>query len=78
MKNNLEKFRNEAKLSLQKLGDACGITKVHIWELQKDKYNPTLKTAYSIANVLEKSVYEIWPDKTKVEEVVTTVRRVKK
>jgi len=78
MKNNLKKFRTEAGLSLQKLGDACGITKVHIWELQKDKYNPTLKTAYGIANVLDKTVYDIWPDKTKVEEVTTTVRRVKK
>lgn len=76
MKSNLKKFREEAGLSLQKFGDMCGKSKAHMHELEKESANPTLTTAYSIAKVIDKSVYDIWPDTTKIIEETITVRRV--
>jgi len=76
LKNNLKKFRNKAGLSLQKLGDMCQRSKAQLHQLESDDANPTLKTAFMIAKVLDKSVYDIWPDKTKIVEEKIIVRRV--
>lgn len=78
MKSNLKIFRAEEKLTLQGLGDMCGISKAHMHDLEKETGStPKLSTAYSLAKVLGKSVYEIWPDTTEVVEEVIIVRRIK-
>ena len=74
--NKLKEFRTDAELSLQKLGDMCGRSKAQLHELEKEGANPTLKTAYMVAKVLDKSVYDIWPDNTKIIEETIVVRRV--
>lgn len=76
MNNNLKTLREAAGLSLQALGDMCGRSKGQVWELEKESANPTIKTAYAVAKVLGISVYDIWPDQTKIIEEIITVRRV--
>lgn len=77
MKNNLKQARQDAGLTLQSLGDACGLSKSHLHDLEKETGSaPKLPTAYAIACVLGKSVYDIWPDETKVVEKTIVVRRV--
>lgn len=77
MKNNLKQARQDAGLTLQSLGDACGLSKSHLHDLEKETGSaPTLPTAYAIACVLGKSVYDIWPDETQVVEETIVVRRV--
>jgi DNA-binding XRE family transcriptional regulator len=74
--NNLKQIRKDLGLSGAELARLSGKSKSYIWEVEKGSYCPSLNTAYAVANVLGKTVYDIWPDKTEVEE--TTVRRVKK
>ncbi len=76
MENNLKKYRKSSKLSLQELADMYGGTKSHCWALEKGTSVPTLKTAYAISKVLDKTVYAIWPDKTKVKDETIIIRRV--
>ena len=76
MNNNLKIIRNELGLSLEKLGDMCGMSKSHIYQLEKSNSSPTLKTAYLISAVVGKTVYQIWPDTTEIVEETITVRRV--
>lgn len=50
----IRKRREEMGLSLQNVADEAGITKAHLWDLEKDRQqNPTVKTvlhlAYSLA-----------------------------
>ena len=77
MKGNLKKFRTDAGLSLQELGDMCGTSKGHMHELESDKANPRLLTAYGVAAVLEEEVTDIWPNTVTIVEETITVRRVK-
>lgn len=77
MESNLKNIRNAKRLSLQALGDMCGITKSHMHCLENDKSLPRIDTAYGIAKVLGHSVYNIWPDTTEVVEETITVRRIK-
>lgn len=78
MNNNLKQFRKEANLSLQNLADMYGGTKSHCWVLEKGTNAPTLPTAYAIAKILNKTVYDIWPDETEIVEETITIRRIKK
>ncbi len=76
--SNLKAFREEAGLSLQDLADMCGKrTKACMWELEKNTANPTLSTAYAVAKILDKTVYEIWPDTTEIITETIIVRRIK-
>lgn len=78
MKNNMKKFREAASLTLQGLSDICGVTQVHLHNLEKETGScPKLSTAYGIANVLGKTVYEVWPDTTEIVEETIIVRRIK-
>lgn len=72
--NNLKKIRKSQELTLEAVGDASGISKSHVYELEKGA-EPRIGTAYAVAKALGHSVYDIWPDETVVEEV-TIVRRI--
>jgi len=78
MKNNLKEVRVAAGLSLQELADMYGGTKPHCWCLERGKNSPKLNTAYAIAKVLNKTVYDIWPDETEMVEETIIIRRVKR
>ncbi len=74
--NNLKLYRGQANLTLQQLADMYGGTKSHCWALEKGTSMPTLPTAYAIACVLDMTVYEIWPDTTKIIEEIIKIRKV--
>lgn len=74
--NNLKAHRQKAGLSLQGLADCLGCSRTNIWEQEKATANPTLKTAYSIAAVLDVPVTDIWPPQIQVVEETITVRRL--
>lgn len=76
MKNELKRYRQDAGLTLQELADMYGGTKSHCWALERGTSVPTIKTAYAIARVLDKTVYMIWPDKTQIVEETIIIRRV--
>lgn len=57
------------------LGDMCGISKSHVYSLEKGA-EPRIGTAYAISKVLGHSVYDIWPDNTEVIEETLIVRRI--
>jgi DNA-binding XRE family transcriptional regulator len=75
--NHLKELREKAGLSLQGLADCLGCSKTNIWELEKATANPTLKTAYSIAAVLDVPVIDIWTPQVQVVEETITVRRIR-
>jgi DNA-binding XRE family transcriptional regulator len=75
--NRLKELREKAGLSLQGLADGLGCSKTNIWELEKATANPTLKTAYSIAAVLDVQVTDIWPAQVQVVEETIVVRRIR-
>jgi|GEM_PF-3873256 len=78
MKSNLKRLRQDAGLTLQGLADMCGISKSHMHDLEKESGSaPKITTAYAIAKVLGRSVYEVWPDTTEVVEKTIIVRRIK-
>ncbi len=76
MENNLKTIRTKSGLSLQILGDMCGRSKAQIYQLEKATSYPRLDTAYRVGQVLNVSVYEIWPDMTEIMEETITIRRV--
>jgi len=46
-------YRKQAKLSLQDVADAAGMTKSHIWEMEQgSSVNPTVRAVWSIAAAL--------------------------
>ncbi len=77
MKNNLKKHRKKAGYTLQFLADMYGGVKSHCFALEKGTSSPTLPTAYAIARVLDKTVYEIWPDTTEITEETIIIRKIK-
>lgn len=77
MENHLKRYRKNAGLSLQELAEMYGGTKSHCWALEKGTSVPTITTAYAIAKVLDKTVYMIWPDKTKIVTETIKIRRVR-
>jgi DNA-binding XRE family transcriptional regulator len=74
--NNLKEFRVKAGMSMQGLADCLGCSKTNICALEKPNANPTLKTAYSIAAVLNVPVTDIWEPRIEVVEETITVRRL--
>jgi putative transcriptional regulator len=58
--------RVEKELSQQELADLCEVTRQTIGLIEKDKYNPTLKLCIKIANVLDKTLNDLfWDEKEK-------------
>lgn len=77
MKSNLKRLRNEAGYTLQQIGDMCRRSKAQMHELESDRANPTLKTAYAVSKVLSIPVEEIWPNEIEIVEETVTIRRIK-
>ena len=76
MKNYLKEIRTRRNMTLEGLAELCGKGKGAIWELEQQKTEPRLKTAYAIAKVLGVEVHEIWPNEVRIVEETLVVRRV--
>ena len=74
MKTEILKFREEAGLSLQELADLVGVSKPHVWELEKKGGNPSIATAYKLEKALNCSVYDLFPNQFERVNATTTAR----
>lgn len=69
---NLKRLRNERQLSLSKLSELCGVSKVMLGQIERGESNPTINTIWKIANGLKV------PYTTLIDEPVKTNILIKK
>lgn len=63
MKNSLKELRNEAGWSQAALGEKLGVSRQTIIALENGKYDPSLKLAFSLAQVFNRRIEDIFtPD----------------
>ena len=60
METRIKELREEKGLTQQQLADIVDVTRQTILFLEKGKYNPSLRLAWMIAEVFEKSIEEIF------------------
>ncbi|EKQ51271.1 MULTISPECIES: XRE family transcriptional regulator [unclassified Clostridium] len=51
--SNLKRLRSERQLSLGKLSEICGVSKVMLGQIERGESNPTINTIWKIANGLK-------------------------
>lgn len=69
MKNHILEFRKPKKISQEELAQYCGVTRQTINAIENNKYDPTLSLAFSLADVLDCTVDELFiPDDTVVNK----------
>jgi putative transcriptional regulator len=63
MKNSLKELRSEAGWSQAALGEKLGVSRQTIIALENGKYDPSLKLAFSLAQVFKRRIEDIFtPD----------------
>ena len=77
MKCNIKEFRKESGFSLRAMGEMCRISFTHLSQMEQGKSLPRIDTAYRVARILDKSIFEIWPDETEIVREEVTVIRVR-
>jgi putative transcriptional regulator len=60
MKTLMKEYRARLGLTQEKLAEIVGVRRETIIFLEKGKYNPSLKLAYSIARALEARIEDIF------------------
>ena len=60
MKNRMKEYRGRLGLTQEKLAEIVGVRRETILYLEKGKYNPSLKLAYTIAQTLEASIEDVF------------------
>jgi putative transcriptional regulator len=60
MKTRMKELREEHHLTQEQVADRVGVRRETILFLEKGKYNPSLKLAYSIAKVLKSRIEDIF------------------
>jgi putative transcriptional regulator len=60
MKNRMKEYRARLGLTQEKLAEIVGVRRETIIYLEKGKYNPSLKLAYTIARALEASIEDVF------------------
>lgn len=60
MLNNIETERKKRKLTQEELANLCGVTRQTINAIENNKYDPTLKLAYSISKNLETTIEKMF------------------
>ena len=58
MKNNIQKFRKEMKMTQEELANKVGVTRQTIISIEQGKYNPSLMLAHNITKALKKKHIE--------------------
>lgn len=53
-------FRAKKRMTQQELADLAGVSRQTIMQLEKNKYNPSLLLAYTIADVLDAKIDELF------------------
>ena len=60
MRTRIKELRNEKGLTQQGLADIVDVTRQTILFMEKGKYNPSLRLAWSIAQVFGKPIEEVF------------------
>lgn len=60
MKNLIKQLRKERELSQAVLGEQLGVSRQTIIALENEKYDPSLPLAFSIANLFDKKIEDIF------------------
>lgn len=60
MKNRIQEFRKERKVTQSELADAVEVTRQTIISLENEKYNASLLLAYRIAKYFQTTIEEIF------------------
>lgn len=60
MKNTIKELRKAKKISQQKLGDQCNVTRQTINAIENEKYDPTLQLAFNLAKHLNTTVDDLF------------------
>jgi len=62
-KNKIKKYRKEKGLTLKELADKSGVSAGYLCHLEKgSRYNPSTEVMENIANVLNKTIPELFFD----------------
>jgi|TARA_B110000014_G_C19712367_1_gene372534 putative transcriptional regulator len=65
MKNRVKELRKNQKLTQEELADLIGISRQAINAVEKEKFDPSLPTAFKMANLFKTSIEELFIFKTK-------------
>jgi putative transcriptional regulator len=60
MKNRIRVLRAEKKWTQEDLADAIGVSRQTINAIEKEKFDPSLPTAFRIAGLFECSIEEVF------------------
>ena len=60
MKNRLKILRAEKKLTQEELADLIGISRQAINAIEKEKFDPSLPTAFKMANLFKTTIEDIF------------------
>ncbi len=60
MKTRIKELRARENLTQEQLAEKVGVTRMTIVFLEKGKYNPSLRLAYDISKVFEKSIEDVF------------------
>ena len=60
MKNKVKELRKNQKLTQEELADLIGISRQAINAIEKEKFDPSLPTAFKMANLFKKTIEDIF------------------
>lgn len=60
MKNKLQELRKNRKLTQEQLAEIIGVSRQTINAIEKDKFDPSLTTAFRMAQLFEKKIEDIF------------------
>ena len=60
MKNRVRELRKNQKLTQEELAELIGISRQAINAIEKEKFDPSLPTAFKMANLFKTSIEELF------------------
>lgn len=60
MKNNVKELRKSQKLTQEELANLIGISRQAINAIEKEKFDPSLPTAFKMANLFKTTVEDLF------------------
>jgi putative transcriptional regulator len=60
LKNRIKEYRAKYDLTQEMLASRVGVSRETITYLEKGKYNPSLKLAFSVAHILKTTIDELF------------------
>ena len=60
MKNRVEELRKNQQLTQEELAELIGISRQAINAIEKEKFDPSLPTAFKMANLFKSSIEELF------------------